>query len=279
MPATRVEPLELAKIKLMLAKNAPDPFSRKGWVFEFKYDGFRIIANKRQLLTRNGMDVTRRFHPIAAALSHLPGEFVIDGELCCIDEHGVPDFEAMNSGGRGLQLTYFVFDLLYWDGRDYRSLPLLQRKQALRQLIPQNHPGIRYVDFIEETGTVMYEFAVSYGMEGLMAKRADSKYVAGRSDYWLKCKPKGTHDGFKRPLRAKTAEARKTVHSLLASTSPKKRGSKSKPTKSRTSAKVSRTLKKSKAASSPKTRSRRAKNAKTVRKIKRTRPKTTSRRR
>lgn len=92
------------------------------------------------------------------------------------------------------------FDLLFQNGEDLRELSLIDRKERLRKLIPPGHERLKYVDYLAEKGLKMFAFATSVGMEGIVAKRADSPYVAGRSRLWLRSKQPGFHDGWERPL-------------------------------------------------------------------------------
>ena len=146
--------MDLHSIELMLATNAP-PFSRPGWIFEFKWDGYRVLASKDQLLTRNKKEATNWYPEIVSALGELRGSFVLDGEVCLLDERGLPNFESMRGRAvrkSGALVTYFAFDLLFLNGRDLRALPLIERKTRLRKLIPADHPRLRYVDHIETEG-------------------------------------------------------------------------------------------------------------------------------
>jgi len=186
----------------MLATNH-HAFSREGWIFEFKWDGYRVLSSKTELVTRNKKDATGWYPEITAALSKLRGNFVIDGEVCLLDERGRPRFEDMRSRLRRSShepVNYFAFDLLFHNGRDLRGLPLLERKARLRKLMPRDHSRLAYVDHIETEGEFLFKHAVKAGMEGVMAKRADSTYVSGRSTLWLKAKRAGYHDGWERPL-------------------------------------------------------------------------------
>jgi bifunctional non-homologous end joining protein LigD len=117
-----------------------------------------------------------------------------------LDDRGVPDFEAMRHR-RGAGFTYCAFDLLYRNGRDLRSLPVIERKERLRKLIPSGTPILLYVDYIKANGMELFKLAASIGMEGIIGKRADSPYVGGRSRLWLKGKQSGFHDGWERPQR------------------------------------------------------------------------------
>ena len=192
----------------MVARPAP-AFRRPGWIFELKYDGYRVlcsrIAGLAQIRTRGGQDATAWFPELASAIARLPGTFIADGEACVVDERGVPDFERLHRRarrrGRTLgddRATLYLFDLVMVNGRDIRSWPLLRRKQRLRQLVPAKHDTIGYVDFVEDEGLALYHHAVSIGMEGVVGKRADSRYRGGESRDWLKSKPKGIHDGWLR---------------------------------------------------------------------------------
>jgi bifunctional non-homologous end joining protein LigD len=135
--------MDLAAIELMLATNHP-PFSREGWLFEFKYDGYRVLANKQQLLTRNKKDATTWYAEIVQPLQKLRGDFILDGEICLLNEHGIPNFESMRSRAvrkRGDLVTYFAFDLLFLNGRDLRALPLIEVPCGGRTLLLASRPG------------------------------------------------------------------------------------------------------------------------------------------
>jgi bifunctional non-homologous end joining protein LigD len=194
--------IDLQTIELMHGFKSPMPFSRAGWIFELKWDGYRILASKKQLLTRNKKDATSWYPEIIAALAKLKGDFVLDGEVCLLDEHGLPRFEemrhrTMRKGGE--PVSYFAFDLLFLNGKDLRALPLIERKKRLRKLIPKNTSRLAFVDHIEREGEFVFRHAVKAGMEGVMAKKADSPYVGQRSRDWLKFKSPGYHEGWERP--------------------------------------------------------------------------------
>jgi bifunctional non-homologous end joining protein LigD len=191
----------LSSIELMLATDF-QPFSGPEWIFEFKYDGYRMLASKSQLLTRQKKNATTWFPETILALQELRGSFVLDGEICLLDQRGVPQFDRMRGRVRlkgGDLVTYCVFDLLFQNGRDLRELPLLERKDRLGKLIPVDDPQLKYIEHLEAEGIEMFKIAASVGMEGVVGKRADSPYVAGRSRLWLKAKQPGFHDGWERP--------------------------------------------------------------------------------
>ncbi len=187
------------------------PFSREGWLFELKYDGYRLICGKHatgaKLITKKGKDATVWFPEVVSALIALPHvDFILDAEICVVDDKGVPDFEALRGLARPRRkhlpnVALYAFDLLALDSKDLRELPLVKRKAMLRDLIPKKAPGIGYVAHVERTGKELLAAAVAMGMEGVVGKKADSTYEGGKSKLWLKCKQKGWHDGWERPLR------------------------------------------------------------------------------
>src|SRR5207244_2713002 len=126
-----------------------EPFTHPDWVFELKWDGFRIIAKvingKAHLFSRSLLDYTKNYGSVTTALSLLTVNAVIDGEVVVINENGKPDFDALQAyDGRG-DLVYYVFDLLWLDGYDITALPITERKQLLREILPDN-PAIRLSD-------------------------------------------------------------------------------------------------------------------------------------
>jgi bifunctional non-homologous end joining protein LigD len=186
----------------MLAQPADAPFRAEGWLFELKYDGYRLIARKEgarvTLQYRRGGDATALFPEVARAVAALPVErAVLDGELVVLDGAGRPDFQALQGRGR-LQraidvaaaavtrpATYFAFDLLAAGGLDLRPLPLLRRKAVLAALAPRLGP-VRLAEHVETEGEALFREVEARGLEGIVAKRADAPYRAGRSPAWLK---------------------------------------------------------------------------------------------
>jgi bifunctional non-homologous end joining protein LigD len=197
-PVRTVDP---AKVKPMLAETG-EPFSKLGWLFEIKYDGYRLIVarsgGRAVLYSRAGHDLTETFPEIASAVAGLPYEHVVlDGEVVVHDARGLPSFARLQKRGRltrradiaraalDLPATYYAFDLLGFGDRDLRGLPLHARKEVLRRVLP-TVGSVRYSEHIEGEGLQMYEHMRGLGLEGVLAKRADSKYAAGRSGQWLK---------------------------------------------------------------------------------------------
>ena len=166
------------------------------WIHELKYDGYRLVAmvnkGKASLITRNGNDWTDRFPAVAAALRALPvGSAVLDGELVVLTPKGTTSFQAlqnvMSSGGGG-ELVFYAFDLPYLEGMDLRASPLLARKEALRGLLKADGGILRFSDHIVGAGAEFYRQACGLGLEGIICKRGDARYVHKRNNDWLKVK-------------------------------------------------------------------------------------------
>jgi hypothetical protein len=127
----------------MLATLVDEPFDNKAWVFETKWDGFRLITEKRgdtvRLWSRNGIDATTRYAVLVPALQKIQGSCVIDGELCALDEHGRSRFQLLqNALNKKARLLYVIFDVLFVDGKDIREKPLLERKETLKGILPRD---------------------------------------------------------------------------------------------------------------------------------------------
>lgn len=171
------------------------------WLYELKFDGYRIIAhveNDRdpRLITRNNNDWTARFQVVADALAELPVTFAIfDGEVVSLDTNGVSNFQQLQNSiktGDTRSLVYYIFDVPYLDGFDLTATPLIERKKTLARLLhaanPANDGVIRYSDHTEGHGEDVFQRACHRGMEGIIAKRADGPYQQVRSNAWLKIK-------------------------------------------------------------------------------------------
>lgn len=179
-------------IKPMTAKGTEEAFSDPAWLFEIKWDGYRAIADLRQkparLYSRNGISFAEKYFPIYEALKSMNQQMVLDGEIVVVNEKGLPDFQKLQDYGHNQQypIFYYVFDLLYYQGENITDKPLLERKALLEKILEKD--GIvRYCDHIPEAGEDFFEVAVEKGMEGIMAKKVDSAYYAGkRSEVWLK---------------------------------------------------------------------------------------------
>jgi bifunctional non-homologous end joining protein LigD len=174
----------------MLATLVREPFHRPGWVYEEKYDGFRILAYKEgprvTLLSRNQKNLTATFAAIAEAVGKLSARtLLLDGEVVAFDRHGVSRFQLLQN--LGSEPKYAVFDCVYVNGHDLRKDPLSARRAELEQAIPR--PGrIILSARLSDHGLKAYEAAKRKGLEGVVAKIASAPYREGRSKDWLKFK-------------------------------------------------------------------------------------------
>lgn len=196
-------------IKPMLATLVDAPFDDPGWIFETKWDGFRILAKARPgrnalLYSRGGLNVTKIYPAIAAALSKVRHDAVLDGELVALDRAGRSRFQLLqNAASRRVRLRYYIFDLLSLDGRDTRRLPLVERKKLLSGLVPRSSL-VRFSTHVRCHGIRAFRAARKRHLEGIVAKRADSPYRSGRRTRdWLKIKTARRQEvvivGFTRP--------------------------------------------------------------------------------
>jgi bifunctional non-homologous end joining protein LigD len=196
----------------MLATLIDAPFDDPGWVFETKWDGFRVVASIESgsvtLYSRRGLIVSANYKPIAEALEKVKKNCVIDGELVALDGRGVSRFQLLqNALNTAANLHYSVFDIMFLDGKDLRDLPLVERKTHLKALLPKD-PLLTYSDHRPEHGKRVFKEAEKFGLEGIMAKRAESRYLSGaRSKDWLKIKTAKRQEvvivGFTAPRRTR----------------------------------------------------------------------------
>ncbi len=201
-----------------LATLVTEPPSGADWVSEIKFDGYRLLCRKQgdavALLTRNGLDWTERLPSLAEAVARLPaGRAMLDGELVALDTQGRSSFAALQdalSGSRTGGLSFFAFDLLHLDGADLRPRPLRERKQALAGLlsgVPQAG-AIRISDHLTSEAARVRSEACKQGLEGIVCKRLDAPYRAGRGLDWVKLKCDGREEfvvvGFTPPKGSRT---------------------------------------------------------------------------
>jgi bifunctional non-homologous end joining protein LigD len=181
------------RLQPMLATLTDAPFDDGGWVFEDKFDGFRMIAEvkngKVALYSRNGKIISHSYVEVARALEGVKADAVIDGELVAIGKDGVSHFQLLQNALRHeAKLLYCVFDLMFVDGEDLREQPLLVRKERLKAILPRDKL-IAFSRHRKASGTKFFAEAERKGLEGIMAKRADSPYASGgRTADWLKIK-------------------------------------------------------------------------------------------
>jgi bifunctional non-homologous end joining protein LigD len=202
----------LRRLQPMLATLTDAPFDDKDWIFEDKFDGFRMVATTEHgnvtLYSRNGKVITHTYPEIVKALHAVKGDAAIDGELVAVDKDGVSRFQLLQNARRHeAKLQYCAFDLMFQDGDDLRDLPLLERKKRLKSILPK-HKLIAFSRHRTTFGTKFFQEADRQGLEGIMAKRADSKYQSGtRTDNWLKIKTSKRQEvviaGFTAPRRTR----------------------------------------------------------------------------
>jgi len=184
----------------MLASTAAELPSGDGWLFEVKWDGYRVIVTVRdgtaRLTSRNGHDLTARFPGVAEDLvAAAPGRsFVVDGEVCALDEQGRPSFSALQQGHAGTQITYAHFDLLELDDEPLVGLPLTERRRRLEALLGTRAGRLRFSEAFDD-GTSLLAAVTAQGLEGVMAKRVSSRYVPGRRTRdWVKVKARSRQE-------------------------------------------------------------------------------------
>ena len=177
----------------MKAVLTDEPFSDPAWIFERKLDGVRCIAHRARsgvvLLSRTDRNMNGQYPELAEALGADPcPDFVVDGEVVALDSRGITSFGRLQRRGKERVAIYlYAFDLLRVEGADLRDLPLRERKRRLRDTLRFEDP-IRFTPHRNEHGERLFEEACRKGLEGVIAKRADSPYRATRSRDWLKLK-------------------------------------------------------------------------------------------
>ena len=181
-------------VKPMLATLVAEPFDRDDWLFEVKWDGYRAIAEvekgRVRLYSRNLLSFAEKFKPVVTSLAQLGHDAVLDGEIVILDAQGLSHFQLLQNykrTGQGI-LVYYVFDCLYLDGEDLTSLPLRRRKEMLAPIL-KGFDSLRISEHVERAGIAFFEVARRRGLEGIIAKDAQSPYRLGaRSHEWLKIK-------------------------------------------------------------------------------------------
>lgn len=200
------------RLQPMLATLTDAPFDDPQWVFEDKFDGFRMVAEIRRgrvaLYSRNGKIISRRYVEVAKALEGVRGDAVIDGELVALGKDGVSHFQLLQNALRHeAKLLYCAFDLMFENGHDLRQMPLLERKSRLQAILPRDKL-VAFSRHRKADGKKFFAEAEKKGLEGIMAKRADSAYASGtRSPDWLKIKTSKRQEvviaGFTAPKRTR----------------------------------------------------------------------------
>lgn len=187
-------------IKPMLATLVDKPFDEPGWIYEIKWDGYRAVAllnkGKVNLISRNNKSFNEKFYPVYTALQEWNMNAVVDGEVAVLNEKGIANFGSLQnwrSEADG-ELVYYVFDIVWLDGHELNELSLVRRREILKEKLPAEGI-IRLSENFETSATEFLAVAAKMGMEGIMAKKADSYYFPGeRSKEWLKIKAQKRHE-------------------------------------------------------------------------------------
>jgi bifunctional non-homologous end joining protein LigD len=191
---------ERTRYQPMLATLAEEIPSGPGWLFEVKWDGYRALAyvrdGKATLVSRNDNDLTARFPTVAKAIEQAvkTPDCVLDGEVCALDEQGRSSFSAMQQGKAETPLVYYVFDLLEVEGEPLVDLSLTERRKRLERLLVKRNRSVRLSEAFDD-GEALLAAAREQRLEGVIVKRADSRYMQGRRTRdWLKVKTHGRQE-------------------------------------------------------------------------------------
>lgn len=182
-------------IKPMLATLVDKPFDDPDWLYEVKWDGYRALGfinkGKVNLLSRNNKSFNEKYYPLTELLSGWEMNAVIDCEIVVIDEEGISDFSALQNWRSEVdgELALCVFDILWYEGKDLTDLTFAERHEILREVLPAEDDRVRISEVFDTNGIDFLEAASKLGLEGIMAKKASSKYFpSNRSKEWLKIK-------------------------------------------------------------------------------------------
>lgn len=182
------------QLATLVERVPPDP---QGWVYEIKFDGYRLLVRidgkDVRCFTRNARDWTARLQPLAKAAASLGiSSAWLDGEIVVMNDQGLPSFGALQNAfdrASTARIVYYVFDLPFFEGLDLRQLPLTQRRDILRTALTRSpHPDIRFSEAFDQSPQDMLTSARTLGLEGVIGKRADSVYTSQRSTNWIKLK-------------------------------------------------------------------------------------------
>lgn len=175
----------------MQASPAARPFDNPEWIFEIKWNGLRTLgevkSKKNQIYTHNFKSLNDQFPSLIQELEQFNKEMIVDGEIVILDEQGLPDIKLLKEKTFiKKNLRYYLFDLLYYDGQDLRGMPLIERKDLLKQILdpmPLNH--IFYSDHVEGEGIAFLKAAQENGLKEIIGKNKDSVYQSKKSKDWL----------------------------------------------------------------------------------------------
>ena len=182
----------------MLPTLTKAPFSNPDWLFEPKWDGYRAICflenGRVRFASKNRKSLTQRFPELQRIPKSIKAETaILDGEIVALDKKGVPCFAGLRSGkvSNECAIVFYAFDLLNLNGADLTQKPVVERKTILKRILPNQDTGrVRYTEHIVGDGERLFRELEKRKLEGMVAKRADSLYVGGRTRAWLKIKTK-----------------------------------------------------------------------------------------
>jgi bifunctional non-homologous end joining protein LigD len=191
------------------------PFDSADWIFEIKWDGYRAIAETNaggnRLYSRNGLTFDKAYPKVFESLKKIKKKVVIDGEIVVFDEKGKPNFQKLQNYRSNDKYTiqYYVFDIISLDGKNITNLPVTERKEMLRKILPESEI-ILYCDHVDSEGKALFREMKKMNLEGMIAKRKNSKYYIGkRTPDWLKIKNVQTQEaiivGFTEPKGARSS--------------------------------------------------------------------------
>jgi len=169
------------------------PFDDPEWIYELKWDGYRAVAeilNQVDLYSRNNYSFNERFPAVRDSLGKIKHDCILDGEIVLLDDNGKSNFDKIRNFWRTRKgyPVFYVFDILTYKKKSLLDKPLIYRKELLKDVLP-DLPNVKYVDYVEECGIQFFGLCRKQELEGIVAKRRDSRYVPGiRTNNWLKIK-------------------------------------------------------------------------------------------
>ena len=192
------QPFHVTVVQPMLPTLTKTPFSNADWIFEPKWDGYRAICflenGRVRFASKNRKSLTQRFPELQRIPKSIKAETaILDGEIVALDKEGVPCFAGLRSGkvANECAIVFYAFDLLNLNGDDLSQKPVVERKAILKRILRKQNTGrVRYTEHIVGDGERLFRELEKRKLEGMVAKRADSLYVGGRTRAWLKIKTK-----------------------------------------------------------------------------------------
>ena len=198
-------------LKPMLATLIDEPFNDPAWIFEIKWDGFRALAELQgshvSIYSRNQLSFNERFPIILRDLAQLDLDAIVDGEIVVLDQEGKSHFQMLQNHQTEKNTYFYVFDILYLNGRDLRTLPLVKRKSLLKSVLKKNS-HVRYLEDVDTQGVKFFNLCKKKGLEGIIGKKKEGLYETGqRSKVWVKIKADLRQEvvicGFTEPRRSR----------------------------------------------------------------------------